>query len=172
MNKDNLVNIEKEESQLYDYIIDVAKSEDYTEREKILKVEKYIDHTSPDIKSAVFFALLFVLKIDDKKYRDLAIQYLIDKNEDEDLRVKCSSGLAQTYQNTKDKELLDIFYKIFNNENDELYVRSSVFNSLLLIVGLNSREIFMRRKGHKQNFDDDDLQEFSKELKKIQSIIN
>jgi hypothetical protein len=171
MNKDILVNIEKDESQLYDYIIDLAKSENYTENDKILKIEKYLNHSSPDIKSAVFFALLFVLKIDNGEYRDLAIKYLVDVKEDEDLRVKCSSGLAQTYSGTKNKELLSILYRIFSNTKEELYVKSSTFNSMLLVNGLNSREIFLRRKGHKQSFDDDDLKEFSSELDEIRSII-
>lgn len=168
----NLTDIEKDENQLYEYIIDLAKYSEENEQSKVLKIEKYINHTSSEVKSAVFFALLFVLKIDSKEYKSLAIKHLLDKNEDEDLRVKCSSGLAQTYSNTKDKKLLSILFKILYDKSESMYVKSSAFNSLLLIYGLSSRDIFLRRKGYKQYADEEDLIEFHKEFKDIKQIIS
>ena len=168
----NLTDIEQDENQLYEYIIDLAKYGDENEQSKVLKIEKYINHTSSEVKSAVFFALLFVLKIDNEEYKSLAIKYLSDKNEDEDLRVKCSSGLAQTYSDSKDKTLLSILSKILYDKSDSMYVISSVFNSLLLIYGLSSREIFLRREGYKQYADEEDLIEFHKEFKEIKEIVS
>ena len=170
MSKD-LFNIEKDENQLYEYIIDLAKYGTDKVDSKVAKIEKYINHESSEIKSAVFYALLFILKIDNEKYKNLALKYLLDKEEDEDLRVKCSSGLAQTYSGSKDKELLSVFHKILYDQSENMYVKSSVFNSLLLLYGLNSREILLRRGGYKQYGDEDDLIEFNKELKEIGQII-
>lgn len=168
----NVIDIEKDENQLYEYIVDLAKYGEESEEVKISKIEKYINHPSSEIKSAVFFSLLFVLKINDEEYKSLAIKYLTDKSEDEDLRVKCSSGLAQAYKGTKDKELLSVFHTLFYDKSETKYVKSSVFNSLLQVFGIESREIFMRQKGYKQFVDEEDLAEFSKELKSIKEIID
>ncbi len=170
MNKS--MDFNNDESELYGYIIDLAKSNLETKNSKISKIEKFLDHPSAEVRSAVMHSLLFVLKIDSDIYRKKALDYSMDHNEDEDLRVKCMSGLAQTYFDSKDKELLKIFDSILYNKAESMYIKSSAFENMLLVYGLSSREIFMRREGFKEFGDEDDLIEFNKEIKEIQRIIN
>lgn len=98
------------------------------------------------LRKASVFCLLFALQIDKPEYRRNAIEFVKDSKEDEEIRRWSASGLSQTYQKTKDKELLRLFFKIIENPEEDETLKENLLSAALLIYGLTSREQFFRNK--------------------------
>jgi hypothetical protein len=121
------------------YLIDLAK---YGEQPHNYEdeFEKHFD--SPDwyLRKAAVFCLLFALQIDKPEYRLKAINFVKDGEEDDEIRRWTAAGLAQTYRSTKDKELLQLFMELVEDEQEENDMKESFLRDALLIYGLSSRD--------------------------------
>lgn len=107
---------------------------------------KHFNSQDSYLRKVSVFCLLFALQIDKPEYRNKAVEFVKNSNEDEEVRRWSASGLSQTYQKTKDKELLKLFFKIIDNPKEDEAIKESLLNSALLIYGLTSREQFFRNK--------------------------
>ena len=161
--------IEQDESKLYSYLVELAKSE--LGPSSIDLFEQYLFHESEDIRSASIYALLFVLKIDNRKYRKLALKYVEDKNADFDLRQWSVSGLTQTYFGTDNVQLFQIFMKHLNDPEEDDDIKPVFLRGILGLHGLDSSEIF-QKTGVFDKVDDTILKTFSPELNEINSLLD
>jgi len=160
--------IEEDETKLYKYLVDLAKSEKGADNVHLF--EKYLSHKSDDIRAAAIFALLFVLKLNNVIYRNEAIKYVKDRNADFDLRQWSISGLSQTYCNMKDDELLGLFYRMLNDEFEDEYLKPALLRGMLRIYGMKSNTSF-NRIGVISKIDDDILSQFNIELQEIEKLV-
>ncbi len=160
--------LEEDETKLYCYLVNLAKSEQG--RSNISLFEKYLTHETADIRAAAIFSLLFVMKIDNPRYRQEAIKYVMDKSEDFDLRQWCVSGLAQTYFGKNDLELLSLFYDLLNDKNEDEDIKPVILRGILKLHGLSTQDVFIRI-GRADKIDEEILSKFSVELAKIREII-
>ena len=167
-NKD-LELLEQDETKLYNYLISLSKSEKGISNVSLF--EKYLHHESEDIRSAAIFSLLFVLKIDNELYRNEAIKYVKDKFADFDLRQWSISGLAQTYLNKKDLELLRLFFNLLTDDSEDEDLKPTLFRGMLNVYGVNSRDIIIR-SGSIIIVSDEVLSKFAKEMNEIKRIIS
>lgn len=165
----NMDTFEKDETFLYKELTELAKSS--KAKLSIETFEKYLEHKSPDIRSASIYGLLFSLKIRDLRYKAKALFYLDDKKEDFDLRQWCVSGLSQAYEGSQDLELMSKFYQMLNDKNEDSELKPALLRGLLRIAGLNSRDIFLR-VGIVKKVDELVLNKFSEELSRIKGLIN
>lgn len=154
---------------LYAYLYDLSYNNP-NELDYVPIYEQFLEDPRSDIKAVAIKALLFSLKLRDERYRILALQYLEDRDEDEDLRTTCASSIAQAYFNTKDRELLRVLYDIFNDDDDD-YLKGACFNAMLGIIGITSTEIFNRNNGIALQSSEINMGEFSKELNLILALI-
>lgn len=161
--------IEEDETKLYSYLVDLAKSN--KGMANVTLFENYLSHDSEDIRGASIFALLFVLKIDNECYRNEAIKYAKDKTADFDLRQWSISGLSQTYCERKDEELLRLFFRLLNDESEDEYLKPALLRGLLGVYGLQSTDS-LKRIGVINKVDDGILKQFDNELKEIEEIIS
>jgi uncharacterized tellurite resistance protein B-like protein len=97
------------------------------------------------LKKTAVFALLFALQIDKKKYRDVAIESIKNPDEDEEVRRWSATGLGETYQKTKDKELLKLLIDLMDAPEDEFGLRTTFLSAALLIFGITTRDQFLRK---------------------------
>ena len=136
---------EKKFDELGSYLTNLAKHG----KDPIQYENEFNKHfNSPDwyLRKTSIFCLLFALQIDKPEYRHKAIKFVKDSNEDEEVRRWSASGLSQTYQNTKDKELLKLLFELIDNPEEDKEIRQSFLSSALLIYGLSSREQLFRDK--------------------------
>lgn len=160
--------MEKEETELYKELTEMAQGEDA--RFYVAIFEKHLDHESPDIRAACIYGLLFSLKILDLKYRAKALAYLIDKNEDFNLRQWCISGLGQAYSGRKDIELISKFYEMLNDDTEDEDLKPALLRGLLILIGMSSRDIFLKT-GVFSKVDEAIINKFSTELNIIENLI-
>ncbi len=151
------------------YLIDLVKNGD----KPIQYEHEFSKHfKSPNwyLKKAAVFCLLFALQINKPEYRNNAIEFLRDPNEDEEVRRWSASGLSQTYQKTKDKELLSLFIQIIENPEEDTNIKESILSSALIVYGLTSREQFFRNKKILPELDKMQVT-FESEINEIKQII-
>ena len=133
----------KDFDKLYSYLVKVVKYDD-NPIEYELEFNKYFDSTDWQMRKAAVFCLLYVLQIDNPTYRNKAIAFVKDISEDEEVRRWSAAALSQTYQNTKDKELLKLFLQLVENPEEDQDFKGSILRSALLVYGLTSREQIFR----------------------------
>ncbi|HEY5825273.1 MAG TPA: HEAT repeat domain-containing protein [Cyclobacteriaceae bacterium] len=154
---------------LAEYLMDLAKYD-----ENPMKYEnefrKHLDSSYWHLRKTAVFCLMFILQIDNSEYRNQAIKFVKDKNEDEEVRRWAASGLAQTYQKTKDKELLKVFIEIIDDDNDHT-IKESLMNTALLVFGITSRERVLRSNKGVIPTLQDLFSSFQMELTEIREII-
>lgn len=168
---ENVINgLYEDDLKLYDYLYDLAYGNpiDFS---YLPIYERFLIDKRAEIKSVAVKAILFILKQRDDKYKKVALKYLIDALEDEDLRMTCASALAQAYFGSCDKELLEAFYKIFIDEEENEYLRSACFNAMMGIIGLTSKDLLNRNKGIVLKSSDLNLNSYSDEIKRIMQFI-
>jgi hypothetical protein len=152
------------------YLIKLAKSD-----QNALRYEgEFAKHLQSDnwyLKKAAVFALLFALQIDKKEYRNAAIKFIKSFDEDEEVRRWSASGLGQTYQKTKDKELMKLLIDMADGPEDEFGLKTSFLSAALLIFGLSTREQFFRKPSVSASIDK--MRElFKEEIKLIRQVIS
>jgi HEAT repeat protein len=155
--------------ELGEYLIDLVKYGEDSEKYE-LEFKKHLDSSDWQLRKAALFCLLFALQIDRPEYKEKAMQILKNKSEDEEVRRWAASGLAQTYQRTKHKELLGILLAIVNDPDDNGNIKGSILSSALLIFGLSSREQFLQTN-HLSPSLSILIETFSNELNEINKII-
>ena len=106
---------------------------------------KHLQSDNWYLKKTAVFALLFVLKIDSKEYREAAIAFIKNRYEDDEVRRWSASGLGQTYQKTKDKDLLKLLIDLVDGPKDIFRLKTSFLSAALLIFGLSSRDLAFRK---------------------------
>ena len=168
MSNDNIKLIEQDESKLYSYLIDLAKSDKGSSNVHLF--EKYLCHESEELRSAAIFALLFVLKIDNKVYKEEALKYVADKETDFDLRQWSISGLTQTYFGSKDIYLLKLFLMHLNNSTEDEDIKPALLRGLLGLYGMSSRDVFLK-VGTLSKVDESVKKIFAAEIAEIESIV-
>src|SRR5688500_18518338 len=80
---------------------------------------KHLQSDNWYLRKTAVFALLFALQIDNNEYRKAAIAFIKNPDEDEEVRRWSASGLGQTYQKTKDKDLLKLLIDLIDGSEDE-----------------------------------------------------
>jgi hypothetical protein len=135
---------------------------------------EFLKHLHSDnwyLKKTAVFALLFALQIDKKEYREAAIEFIKNSDEDEEVRRWSASGLGQTYQKTKDKELLKILIDLVDGPEDEFGLKTAFLSAALLIFGISTRDQFFRKTSVSTSIDK--MKElFQNELKLIRLEIS
>lgn len=122
------------------------------------------------LKKTAIFCLLFALKIDKPEYRERAIDFIIDVNEDDEVRRWSISGLGQTYENTEDKELIELFLSKIDDNNEDESLKSTLVSSVLNICGVSSQEQLIRT-GKINNSAVFLIESFEKEFENIRNRI-
>lgn len=168
MSNDKIKLIEKDEAKLYSYLVDLAKSDKGVSNIDLF--EKYLHHESDEIKSASFFALLNVLKVDNEIYKYEALKYIGDKEADFDLRQWCVSGLAKTYFGSKNIELLKIFFNHLNDPLEDKDIKPALLRGMLGVFGMESRDVFLK-VGVMNSVDETILESFTNEINEIKRIV-
>ncbi|MBK8506116.1 MAG: hypothetical protein IPL46_30320 [Saprospiraceae bacterium] len=168
MNTEDLRLIEQDESKLYGYLINLAKSDQGSSH--IYLFEKYLNHKSEELRSAAIYALLFVLKVDDEYYRNEAIKYIADKESDFDLRQWSISGLSQTYFGTKEIDLLKLYLAHLNDSEEDEDIKPTFLRGLLGLYGLSSRDVFLK-VGTISKVEEKVMEAFASEFNEIRSLV-
>jgi hypothetical protein len=159
---------------LGEYLIHAAKNNPDAIRHKEI-YEQFLSSDSWYLKKAAVFALLFVFKLNDKKYVNKAVDFLIDSNEDEEVRRWSISGLSVIYSGTKENKLLKIFYGLMFSKNEEPSVRKACIHAMMHLLGLSTTEIYDREnkiRGAGQNGlnIDASLIEFEREIDEAKRV--
>lgn len=128
---------------LASYLIDVAKHDDNPLQYEN-EFKKYLSSNNWYLKKAAVFSLLFVLQIAKLEYRNKAIAFIKDFNEDKEVRTWSAMGLAQSYQKSQDKELLALFFATMENLQEQDSIKETMFQAALLVYGITTREQFLR----------------------------
>ncbi len=168
MKKKDLKLIEQDESKLYRYLVNLAKSEEGSSN--VFLFEKYLNHNSEELRSAAIFSLLFVLKIANEAYRQEALKYVTDKTADFDLRQWSISGLAQTYFGKDDIQLLQLYLKHLNDSTEDEDIKPAFLRGLLNLHGVKSKNIFLK-VGAFNKVNNQILTSFSPEISEINNLI-
>lgn len=130
---------------LYAYLTQLAKwGERPQQYEKLFS--RYLYSPEAALREAAVFCLLVALQLRNREYRQQALAMLADRELDFDARMWAGSGLAITYKATKAPELLAAFLAVIDNERDDKYLRSSCIRNIVLVLGVSSREQWLRAK--------------------------
>ncbi len=130
------------EHELYKYVFDLSQQDNADMYEQTF--EKLLDDTRDTVREAGIYSLLFRVRSKKLKVRLAAVQFLQDKIIDFDLRIKSMSGLGVTYFGSREKELMIPILKIFKDESEQKAIRRTALESLLLLYGVDSREMTLR----------------------------
>ena len=131
---------------------------------------KHLSSSDWYLKKTAIFCLLFALQIDKPEYRKKAVEFINNRNEDDEVRRWSISGLGQTYKNTNDKELIELFLTKINDPNEDNCLKSGFVSSILSISGISSRELLLRT-GKINNSADFLMESFKKEFDLIKKQI-
>ena len=134
---------EGDADKLSSYLIQLAK---YGEQPLQYEEEyrKYFNSEDWVLRKVAVFCLLFALQIDKPEYRHKAIHFVSNKEEDFDVRIWAAAGLAQTYQQTKDEELLNLFIELLADKDENEFLKDTLLSSALLVYGLSFRDQSLR----------------------------
>ena len=160
------------ESELYSYLYDLIYKE-------IISDVKWLEHVYAgfledqrnEIKRIAIYGILFGLKIQKDVYLDFALKNKKDIESDFDLRLTCVSGLSAAYFGTKNVKIVSLLFLVFNNIDEDEDIQCTCFTSLLMLIGLSSRDIFLKNKGLIFNLNDINLGNFKRELQLLTNII-
>jgi hypothetical protein len=168
--EEEISKVEKDDIQLYDFLYNLAYS-NLGNISYLPIYEKYLTDKREDIKGLAIKIVLFMLRIREDKYRKIAIESLLDDDADEDLRLIAASALAQAYFGTRDTELLVIYYKIFNDADNE-YLKATCFDAMMRVIGISSKEQFERNGRLIEKASQLDQLLYKKEFEIIRSLLN
>jgi hypothetical protein len=171
--KQEIESIKDNESKLYSYLYNLT----YQERTKNTRLlesiySEFLEDKRSEIKRVAIYCLLFGLKIKKPEYKKAALLSLENKANDFDLRLTCISGLSQTYFATDDKELLNLFFSIFNDQEEDEDIRTEAFTGMMKIHGIDSRDLLSKNSDKIiMSIDDIELGNFEQEIEDIKKII-
>ena len=169
---DKLNNYKDDSDELYSILIGFAKNNlNLYKYENIY--EGFLADNSWELRKAAIFGLLFKLGIKNVKYKNAAISFFIDTNEEFDLRVWALSSSSTAYEGTQDSQLLKEMYFLLNSKDENLLLIESAFFALLGVWGVSAVEV---EKKIKRNLDgefllNDSIQMFKVEYSKIEKKV-
>ena len=103
--------------------------------------DKILVSTDWYLREVALYAILYKFKIQKDYYREIAIKYLLDTNEEYEVRMWACKGLGMAYESTNDKIIIcEIINIIENNEDDEL-IRMNCVLSVMKVIGVPDAEI-------------------------------
>lgn len=165
--------IKNDETKLYSYLYDLYylnKIENLGELEKILS--SFLQDSRSEIRKVAIYGLLFALRLNKEEYRQFAVTCVEDENEDEDLKMSCIMGLGTAYEDSSDKSLIKILYKVLQRSSEDTENRASALTSLLKIIGMTSIEIIQQNNNKIIiEYEDIILENFEEKLNIIQSYL-
>lgn len=167
-----ILEVKDNTNKLYSFLYDLVykeQSKNINFLERIYR--QFLQDNRPQIKRISIYALLFGLKLKNEHYAQVAIENVLNLDNDLDLRLTCLSGLAECYYETKDQKLLTLFYHFFISNSEDSDVRAQSFIGIMKILGMTSIEI-MKKNSNKivVSFDDIQVENFSSELQKVRKI--
>ncbi len=170
--KQKIEGIKNDESRLYSYLYNLTYKE-VTKNAKFLEdiYVTFLDDTRIEIKRVSIYCLLFGLKIRKDRYKNIALLHLQDIEADFDLRLACISGLSQAYLESKDCEIVTVFYSVYKNEAEDGDIRSECFTGLLRLLGVTTVELIQINGALIVGLDDIDLNKFSGYFAEIECLI-
>ncbi|MEM9300444.1 MAG: hypothetical protein AAGA64_18965 [Bacteroidota bacterium] len=133
--------------------------------------EQFLFDQRPDIRKAAVFSLLFCSRSQKNIHINKTVEFLIDKNEDSDLRIMSASSLGQALFGSNDKKTMKMLYKVFIDEKYS-FIGSACLAALLKIIGVSTRDMFFRGFDSSTEMNDDIEAAFSSELKLIKKVVN
>lgn len=160
-------------SKLYSYLYDLF----YEGKIKNIKFlegiyASFLNDDRSSIRQISIYALLFGLQIRNNIYKQKAVEFIRDLRSDFDLRLFSLSGLSQAYMGTCDVELLNIFYSLFMNEQEDSDIRATCFTGMMRLVGMSTPEITRNNGSLIISHDDIRIDNFSRQLKEIREMID
>lgn len=173
--KDVLEEIEKSRqntTKLYSYLYDLV----YEGKVKNIKFleelySSFLKDERSGIRQISIYALLFGLQIKNDIYKRKAIEFIRDLRSSLDLRLFSLSGLSQAYADTYDLEVLNIFYSLFRDENEDSDVRASCFTGMMRLIGLSTVEITRKNGNVIIGYEDIQFDEFGDSIGIIERLI-
>jgi len=118
------------------------------------------------ILEALFYCLLFKMKSHNRILLDKAIEIIKNRQIYIAARVSAVSGIGAAYTGTKNKNVLLVFKSIFQNSNDDYWIRISALLNGLIVFGFSARYVFLnasRLNSLEESFNQD-LIIFEKEI--------
>lgn len=160
-------------SKLYSYLYDLV----YEGKVKNIKFleglySSFLKDERSSIRQISIYALLFGLQIKNDIYKQKAIEFIRDLRSSLDLRLFSLSGLSQAYADTYDLEVLNIFYSLFRNEDEDSDIRASCFTGMMRVIGLSTVEITRKNGNLIISYDDILFDEFGDSMGIIEKLIN
>lgn len=135
----------QEFGKLHGYLIQLAKYGDRPQQyEKLFS--KYLYSPEAGLREAAVFCLLFALRLQKVEYRTQALAMVADETLDFDARLWAGSGLAVAYKGTQDPQLLGAFLAVIDDAHSDKYLKSSYLRGIVLLMGISSREQWLRAK--------------------------
>jgi hypothetical protein len=171
--RNEIERIKDNESKLYSYLYDLTYQEISTNVRFLETIySRFLEDKRTEIKRVAIYCLLFGLQIRKSEYKKVALTELKNKLGDSDLRLTCASGLAQAYLATDDKDLLSVFYSIFNDPDEDEGIRSESFVGMMKVHGMNSTKILEKNLNKIiMSVDDLYLENFEQEIDEIKGLI-
>ena len=127
--------INSSENELYEAIIDCGK---YLSRNGNVEIIRpYLDHASPEIRSAAIFALAFYWRV--PEFEETAKQMFYSEN-DEDVKIKCLSAWCSYYWLTNDKNMIETLIKIVRNPDTTEWVKRAAYHKAFSVSKLPKNE--------------------------------
>lgn len=71
-----------------------------------------------------------------KEHRTVYESVFLDKNDDEDNRAMAAGCLGSAFWESKDKKILSIMLSVFNDEQEDWYIRDSAYRAILHLWGV------------------------------------
>lgn len=163
--------IKGQENKLYSFLYDLVYEELTNDTKFLEKVyASFLDDQRSEIKRISIYALLFGLKLNNDRYKNLALSEINNPLADFDLKLTCLSSISQAYFGTEDISILKASYGVFLKESEDDDLRFEAFNTVLKTLGLNSASILKKNGKLLISFDDLNLSSFSEELDRLKSL--
>lgn len=141
--KDQMILLKDDPFGLGSFLIRFSKS-----TEELSMFEKdyasYLGHPHFYVRKGAVFGLLFKMQLKNEIYRNIALNFINDNNEDEELRSWSMTSIASAYFGSEDIEIATVLYKLFKDDSQDKYLRKSALLNLLQIYNINYVEIDKR----------------------------
>ncbi len=153
--KDDLIKLEKEiekeegvkrilkGSGLANYLIDCGKNFGITREEaEQLKdtIYHYCDYPNFMVRSSAIRVLCFYWGLNEKKFRDKALELFNNQNEDEETRADALFSWSNTYTNTNSRQEMQFLYDILKNRKYPVLIRSTAYQGFFMVSLIPSKD--------------------------------
>lgn len=162
--------------ELSDYLIDLAKlGDDYVNSNITVFEDSLFNNSSPDLRMAGLYGILFKLKRRDQRYIKQVISLLENQKEDEEVKKWCVTGLSSAFWASKDSCILKLLNTKMLDEWEDFSIRKNCFIAQLNIIGIDTGQIQLRCKvplqSNNKSFFNINLPIFKDEISEIDYLI-